>query len=147
MTLELKIGNIELSEVNRLGANAWKFIVSIGENKETLLFYAGVVPHNLGDGGKFYHSQVAAKNKVRAEDILGGGYINYFKSGNLKLDNLSGDFGCVPNKIVEAFLPLVLPTFKSKYDIKSTEVKMHIPDDPESIDLENKKWNRFGYNF
>lgn len=141
--LELKIGSIEenrQASVEEFGV--WKFILAKDDNK--ILLYAGAHPK---DDYEYGHRNVIINNDIYSE-VIGGGDI-CFHYGALDINGMSGNYGVVPNSIMEEFAKLVVDQLKSKYNIKKVEVNMHYcPGKSEKADPKHiEMWKRLGYEF
>lgn len=71
----------------------------------------------------FRYNNVVSKYGLSKLNVLGGGEIKY-AFGRLIFEGMSGDFGIVPNSVMDNFGKIIFEAFKEKYQIKEIEVDM-----------------------
>lgn len=138
--LELILGDIEKNNrIIKKGYGSWRFVLSKDHSK--IYLFAGVVPKKKGPG----HKDVVLKYGL--SKILGGGDFRY-SFGDLIFDGMSGDFGIVPNSIMNNFGKIIFKGFKEKYKIKKIEVDMWYDSELKEKNSKHiEMWERLGYKF
>lgn len=142
--LELKIGNFENSEETNEFGTFWRFILA--KEDETLKLYADIIPEDPDIN--YGHRNVVEKNKVSRGNVLGGGDISEMFS-ELKINGMSGDFGIVPNSVIEQFVNMIVTEIKDQYTLEKAEIDMWY--DPETSTKSSSQhiemWKNLGYEF
>lgn len=143
--LELKLGDLEEhKQIIKKGYGCWRFVLS--KDNYNIFLFAGAIP----DGARicFRHNDVVSKYGLSKLNVLGGGEIKY-AFGRLIFEGMSGDFGIVPNSIMDNFGKIIFEAFKEKYQIKEIKVDMFYDTktskekNPEHVEM----WEKMGYNF
>jgi len=142
--LELKIGNFaENKKVDEEEFGSWKFVLA--KEEDTISLYAGANPKDWRIN--YGHGNVVIDNDISSQ-VIGGGDI-CFHYGGLDITGMSGNYGIVPNSIMEEFAKLVVDQLKDKGKIKKVEVDMHYrPMESEKADPKHiEMWKKLGYEF
>lgn len=114
-----------------------KFIVA-GEGEDKLVYHAA------SKSRVRRHENIAEEEGYSREQVLGGGKADYSEENSeLRLYGKSDDFGCVPEDIIEEFIPELKEVYED-LDIEVKEIEI-IPNlyalMPE--DERKRKWGKY----
>ena len=142
--LELKIGDLEEHEqIKEMGLGCWRFVVS--KDDSIILLYAGAIPLDKSYG----HRDVVSRYNLEVCKILGGGDIRH-SFGRLIFEDMSADFGIVPNSVMDGFARKVFENCKdNKYPpIKEIEINMWYDSEVSEKNIRHvQRWRELGFEF
>jgi len=143
MSLEIKIGNIELTKDVEPFLDNWRFVLA--KEKETISLYAILLPT---DGSSFICNIAVERNVLDPSIIIGGGGINYV-NGTLEFVDWSVDYGIIPNEFMRELAPVLVEHMKEKYPIDDVKINMWYDPEtsPQKSSAQIKKWEKMGYSF